>query len=178
MKMYQEAPSLNLGQLETMASQIRAYLGFADCRWLPVPHIIEHVLPEKYGDAYSFRVEDERAMGSNHGYADLPEGELVLRSDVYEGMVAGVGRDRMTAMHEMSHLYVHDHTRLYRRMSTDPPPPWRDPEWQAKALAGAIMMPRHLLTTCKSIRQVTRDFGVSEPAARHRIKQIGGTLPF
>lgn len=177
MQTYQEAPSMNLRQMEKMGGDIRDFLGVTGARWLPIAKIIEHILPEKYGDAYCFRVLTRAEMGDNHGYADLDDGELVLREDVYDGMLANVGRDRMTATHEMCHLYLHDRARLYRRMSPEPPPPWRDPEWQAKCLAGVIMMPAPMIKGCVSIRQIVTEFGVSEPAARHRVRQLGESLP-
>jgi hypothetical protein len=179
MDLFQEATPLSVTDIEALGIKIREILRFTSVRWLPVPHIIEHMLPTIYGEDFSFRVEGLDEMGSNHAYAD-PDGlELVLRSDVYERMVAGLGRDRMTAMHEMSHLILHPRQRLYRRMREEPPPPYRDPEWQAKCLAGATMMPAGLMLGCSTIKQVVDEFGVSADAASYRMKQIvrGATKP-
>jgi hypothetical protein len=178
MRLFQEAAPISTADIETIGIQVREILGLKTVRWLPVPHIIEHMLPTIYGEKFSFRVAELADMGSNHGYADPDNLELVLRSDVYEGMVAGLGRDRMTAIHEMSHLILHGGQRLYRRMGEEPPPPFRDPEWQAKCLAGATMMPTALMSGL-TIHQVVKEFGVSSDAASYRIRQIakGATKP-
>ena len=35
-------------------------------RWLPVPHIIEHLLPTLYGENFVFRVGTFEELGDNH----------------------------------------------------------------------------------------------------------------
>jgi hypothetical protein len=177
MQLYQEAAPINRRELEIVGWQVRELFGCTSDCWLPVPHIIEHMLPELFDGDFVFRVGEHRELGSNHGYADPDGHELVLREDVYEGLVKGRGRDRMTAVHEMSHLFLHPKQRLYRRMGEEPPLPFRDPEWQAKCLAGTTMMPEQLLDGCKTVNEIVDRFGVSEQAARYRLKQTGRTLP-
>jgi hypothetical protein len=177
MQAFQEAAPISRAELEDIGWRVRSLLGYTEDRWLPVPHIIEHTLPQLYGDDFTFRVGEMDELRGNHAYADPDSCELVLREDVYERMVDGQGRDRMTAIHEWAHLILHPERRLYRRMREEPPPPFRDPEWQAKCLAGTIMMPIPLLEGCRSIRQIIEDFGVSEDAARYRLKQLGRSLP-
>lgn len=177
MHAFQEAAPISRAEIEDIGWRVRSLLGYTEDRWLPVAHIIEHTLPGLYGDEYAFRVAEIEEMGGNHGYADPDSCELVLREDVYKRMVDGHGRDRMTALHEWSHLILHPRRRLYRRMRADPPPAFRDPEWQAKCLAGTIMMPVGLLDGCHSIGQIMEDFGVSEDAAGYRLKQLGRRLP-
>jgi len=176
MQLYQEAAPINRRELEVVGWRIRELFGFTTDYWLPVPHMIEHLLPTVFDGDFMFRVGEYSELGSNHGYADPDEHELVLREDVYEGLVRGQGRDRMTAVHEMSHLFLHTKPRLYRRMGKEPPLPFRDPEWQAKCLAGTTMMPERFLAGCGTIGEIVRRFGVSEQAARYRAKQIGRNL--
>lgn len=178
MQLFQEAAPVSRADLEHIASRFRTLLGYSEDRWLPIPHIIEHALPKWYGDSFTFRVAEADEMGSNHGYADPDGQELVLRADVYDRMVEGYGRDRMTGMHETSHLILHTQRRLFRRMREESPPPFRQPEWQAKCLAGAIMMPASMLTGCTTVREVVEEFGVSDVAARYRLKQLGRSLPY
>jgi hypothetical protein len=174
---FQEASPISRAGLEDIGWRIRELLGFTKERWLPVPHIIEHMLPQLYGDDFVFRVEEIADMGENHGFADPNGCELVLRADVYDGLVDGRGRDRMTAIHEMSHLILHRQNRLFRRMREEPPPAFRDPEWQAKCLAGTTMMPIRLLEGSKTVSQIVEEFGVSDIAATYRLRQIGWRLP-
>ncbi len=177
MRLFQEASPISRNELEQVGWRIREILGFTTVRWLPVPQIIEHLLPKMYGEDFSFRVAECVEMGSNHGFADPDERELVLREDVYQRMVEGRGRDRMTAIHEMSHLILHPRRRLFRRMAEEPPPAFRDPEWQAKCLAGTTMMPIQLLNGCATTGEIVREFSVSLEAAEYRLRQLGRTLP-
>jgi hypothetical protein len=177
MQIFQEASPISRAELEDIGWRFRRLLGFTAERWLPVPHIIEHMLPQLFGDTFVFRVGEHSEMGTNHGFADPDSGELVLREDVYDRLIDDCGRDRMTAIHETAHLILHRSKRLYRRMREGPPPPFRDPEWQAKCLAGIIMMPIPLLDECVTIREIVDDFGVSEGAATTRLRQLGRILP-
>jgi hypothetical protein len=176
METFQEASPISRAELEDIGWKVRELLGFTSNKWLPVPHIIEHMLPTLYGDEFTFRVGTHRELGDNHGFWDPNECELVLREDVYDRLVEGHGRDRMTGVHEMSHLILHPKNRLFRRMREERPPPFRDPEWQAKCLAGTIMMPVRMLSDCGSCAEVMRQFGVSEAAAQTRLRQIGRVL--
>jgi hypothetical protein len=174
---FREAAPISRRELEDIGWKVREVLGFTEHRWLPVAHVIEHMLPQIYGEDFAFRVGLMSEMGSNHGYADPDQRELVLREDVYDGLVEGRGRDRMTGVHETSHLILHPGNRLFRTMREERPPAFRDPEWQAKCLAGTIMMPVRMLDRCNSRLQIAREFGVSDDAAATRLKQIGRMLP-
>ena len=110
METFQEASPINRAQLDDIGWRVRELLEFTTHRWLPVPHILEHMLPTLYGEDFAFRVGFFAEIGSNHGFADPDNLELVLREDVYEGLVDGCGRDRMTAIHETSHLILHQKT--------------------------------------------------------------------
>jgi hypothetical protein len=167
------ASAINKAELEVVGGKIRNLLGCCEVKYLPVAQIIEHSLPKLFGDEFVFRVAGTTEMGNNHGFAEPDRKELVLREDVYIRLVQGCGRDRMTAIHEMSHLFLHTGNRLFRRMQDEPPPPWMDPEWQAKCLAGVLMMPAALLTGYATTNAVSRDFGVSTDAAQTRLRQIG-----
>jgi len=168
-----EAAPISTRELEQVAVRVRELLGYTGIRRLPVAQIIEHALPTWFGDDFEFRVGTRAEMGTNHGHADPFRHELVLREDVYEGMITGVGRDRMTAIHEFSHLVLHGHGRLYRRLAPSRPPPFRCPEWQAKCLAGAIMVPASMID-CRTwgAHQIAQEFGISVPAAEYRVNQI------
>jgi IrrE N-terminal-like domain len=177
MQIFQEAAPVSRVDLEDVGVRIRRLLGYTEKKWLPVPHIIEHALPQLFGDDFAFRVAEPEELGADHGYADPDSKELVLRADVYAGMIEGRGRDRMTGMHEVSHLFLHPRSRLFRRMREEPPPVFRQVEWQAKCLAGATMMPAQLLAACSSVREVAKEFGVSMDAADYRLRQIKRWLP-
>ena len=169
---YQEATPVSLADLEAFGWRIREFSGCTEDRWFPVSHFIEPGLQKLIGDNYSFEVHEIEDLGDRHGFA-VPDDKLIaLRLDVYHGVQENRGRDRMTAMHEVAHLFLHTKTTLSRRMSHAPPPPYRDPEWQAKCLAGIILVPARMVPQDFDALRVTREFGISMDAAEIRLKQI------
>jgi len=145
-----------------------------DEAYLPVTELLEHFLPALLGDKFAFTVQSMREMGNRHGYVDPITGELSLRSDVYDGLCEGNGRDRFTACHEMGHYFLHRST-LNRAPAVKQIPIYRDPEWQANAFAAAVLMPRQHFRHDYggSIRAVAAEFGVSLEAAKLRVKKLG-----
>ena len=172
MQQFLEASPVSRAQLEALGLPFRRFVGCETDRYLPVERIIEHSLPTIIGDEYVLDVLDADEMGSRHGYMQVSQRRLALRADVYEGVVEGRGRDRMTAIHEVAHLILHPDRSLSRTMSSVRPPAYRDPEWQAKCLAGAIMMPAPLMLGMTSVRTIGAEFGVSPDAAAYRAKQL------
>lgn len=170
--MYREAPGMTLAQIGASSSRFRELLGL-DEPFLPVIQVLEkmHVV---FGEDASFEVAEAAHMGTNHALADPDAKTIWIREDVYEGLHSHSGRDRMTVMHEMAHLILHPGMAFARRMSLRPPDPWRDPEWQAKAWAGAVMMPHKYGNRILQMRAdiVAREFGVSVAAAETRQKQL------
>lgn len=173
-----EAAPMSRRQLEDLGWAMRKLVGADQDPWFPVAHVIEKSLPALFGEDFAFEIWSRREMGEDqHAFASVDEKLLVLREDVYEGLIAHRGRDRMTAVHELAHLILHPSPRLSRRMTSAPITAFRDPEWQAKCLAGAIMMPAAMMKDAKSLREVTAEFGVSVAAAAYRAnRQLGMSL--
>ena len=167
-----EAPAVSRAQLEAVAQKFRAMTGCAEDPWFPADRIVEHTLTAMLGPNYVLDILPAAQMGGRHGFAVVSEKRLVLRDDVYDGLVAGRGRDRMTAVHEVAHFILHPDRVLSRRMTATPPPAYRCPEWQAKCLAGAIMMPAPMMVGMTSVRAMAAEFGVSPDAAAYRAKQL------
>lgn len=104
---------------------------------------------------------------------------ISIREDVYEGAIAGVGRDRMTITHEISHyiLMVICSVKFSKVSGCFSRKAYCDPEWQAKALAGEIMCPNNLIKNM-SVNEIAVQCGVSKSAAEYnlRIATGGGEL--
>jgi Zn-dependent peptidase ImmA (M78 family) len=88
----------------------------------------------------------------------------MIRPEIYDRAVAGHGRDRMTLAHEVGHLLLHTEVQLARRIGAGPIEAFRDPEWQAKAFAGELMVPRSLYPKGKHPSEVAALLGVSVDA--------------
>lgn len=115
-------------------------------------------------------VEKEQLSPTIHVETDIANRIIRIREDVYNGAVCGKGRDRMTIMHEIAHylLLVERGMKFQRVFTTQSAKKYRDPEWQAKALAEEIMCPSHLIQQL-SPEQVAERCGVSLDAARFNL---------
>jgi hypothetical protein len=105
-----------------------------------------------------------------HGETRPDEKMVLIAQDVYDGAVDGRGRDRMTMAHEFGHALLHGDVRLARRMGNDDVEAFRDPEWQAKAFAGELLVCYRHFKPGMNEADVAVTFGVSEDAARQILK--------
>ena len=107
-----------------------------------------------------------------HAELDVVNRHMKIREDVYEGAARGNGRDRMTIMHEIAHLFliVIFGVKLTRTFASSELPAYKDPEWQAKALAGELMCPAHMIKEMMP-EQIASKCGVSIDAARYQLSK-------
>jgi hypothetical protein len=117
----------------------------------------------------------------------FPDGRVLLSEETYRGAHEGLGRPRFTVPHECYHGMKH--REQIRRALTDVGElvvcrrqnikPFLDPEWQANAFAGALLMPEPMvrLLASKQRRILLPDamadtFGVSQKAAEVRLNVL------
>ncbi len=164
-----EAEPLSRTFIRKLAFYIRQDFNLLQEPYLPVVELIEHWLPEKLPD-FVFDYAHPSILEDTHGYAKPDECYICIREDVYEGACNGVGRDRATVLHELGHIILHTSNRMRYRRSGGPVATYKDPEWQAKAFAGELLVAAHLIEEFNSISEVSRGFGVSEDAARIQLR--------
>src|SRR5579864_1930028 len=111
-------------------------------------------------DNYAFLV-NETLPTDTHACTDIQDRTISTRPEIYDRAVAGHGRDRLTAGHELGHYILHADIRLQRRMSTARLEAFRDPEWQANCRAGELRVSYRYYPTNKSPEEVARLFGAS-----------------
>lgn len=72
----------------------------------------------------------------------------------------------MTMAHELGHLLYHEKQNIsYARFEGEANiPTYRNPEWQADAFGGELLMPHHLIKG-KTVEQVVKECKVSPNAA-------------
>lgn len=171
----QIASPMSLSAIEASAWEFRMKTIGADAPpYLNVVRLLEFGLPAIYGDEAHFQVHTVAEMGSDHALAYPEEKCIYIREDVYERLHGHEPRDRMTVVHEFAHLRLHGRGRLARSMSSARPEAFRDPEWQAKAWAGAMMVPNVLVPDPWRVdeRTLAREFGISLDAAVQRLRQL------
>jgi Zn-dependent peptidase ImmA (M78 family) len=152
--------------------QIRELIGRENTLRFPVVVFLEHIMPLLFPGFYYDIVPEAEIGSKKHGEADVMNRCIRIREDVYYGAVAGNGRDRMTIAHEIAHyiLFVGCEVSFARVFDDTPVPTCQDPEWQAKALAGELMCPAHLVAPL-SPAQIAGGCGVSLKAAKYQLSK-------
>lgn len=166
------ADPLSRNDLRRYALQIRKHMRCEDVPYFPVVKFLE-IFHEIIGDpAFHFVSQEDNEFSSTvHAQYDVEENCICLRESVYNGAIAGNGRDRMTISHELAHalLIKHSGIRLNRCFSHEKIPAYRDPEWQAKCLAGELMIPEHLARNM-SVSEIVDSCCVSYTAAKYQVR--------
>ena len=98
---------------------------------------------------------------------------IKIRGDIYDGACNGNGRDRMTIAHEFAHFIMLCICgfELARTFDGKEPPIYCNPEWQAKCLAGELMIDSSLVKNM-TIYEIRDKCGVSYDAARIQYNKI------
>ncbi|GHU74107.1 hypothetical protein FACS1894188_01370 [Clostridia bacterium] len=166
--------SLSRKQLRSTALYIRKCVGLENELYFPIVAFLELVMPKIYDKFYYEIVPVEEMPANKHAETDVVNHCIRIREDVYNGAVNGNGRDRMTIAHEIAHYILIVVCGVkFARIFGDSPITYQDPEWQAKALAGEILCPAHLIKDM-DIYDVASGCEVSFQAAEYALKNIGG----
>ena len=130
---------------------------------------------EKFKEVSNITVEicEDEELGNNPGRC-TPDFEgnyhIQIKESVYERATNGSGGDRMHIMHEISHpiMCIFGYTPILNREFLNKElKAFESMEWQAKALAGEIMMD-YDKTRGMSVLKLQSYCGVSLDAARYR----------
>lgn len=152
-------------KLREFAEYVRKRLELHDVIYFPIINVLENVLPIIYPE-YSFEVGTMGEMGNLHGITLPDKGIIRIREDVYEGATQGNGRDRFTCAHELGHFLMHDKESVrFARSSGEPKKIYMDPEWQADAFAGELLVPAYKLPKNKKPHEISILCGVTRKAA-------------
>lgn len=159
-------------ELRKLAKVIRKILGIQDVLYFPAVKVLE--ILQEFDENASFEIvtADELQKGE-HAVTDIVNKVIKIREDVYYGACDGNGRDRMTIVHEFAHFIMlcclgFQLTRTFDEVDV---PAYKDPEWQAKCLAGELMMDSDLICHL-SASEIVKKCGVSVPAAKTQMKYL------
>lgn len=143
-----------------------------DRLYFPITEVLE--LVHLFDEEAHFEIVDACELEKNeHAVTDITTKTIKIREDVYDGACSGNGRDRMTIAHEFAHFITLCVCgfRLARSFESADVPPYRDPEWQAKCLAGELMIDSDLVKGMSWI-EVSKECGVSCDAAKFQLSKI------
>jgi len=154
------------------ASQIRRAFKVGKRLKFPVCQFFE-LFPSIFPECTTVICEDSEFDELTHGETDITNKIIKIKESVYNGAISNNGRDRATVLHEMCHylLLVVNSMSLTRKFSNKKIPPYRDPEWQAKALAGELLMPRNLIRDL-SPEEISKKCAVSLESATLQYNMI------
>ncbi len=164
-----EAKPLSKKQIRHFVGGVRGALGISNHVCVDVEQLIDIVLPRAIPQ-FHYDVREPSYMADKHGEADPADMRISLREDVYDGMVAGNGRDRFTVLHEIGHLFLHQSDRivLNRQTSHEKLKAYKDPEWQADFFAGEFLAFHGFVNRFSGPREMALAMGLSERAAQVR----------
>ncbi|WP_437639393.1 ImmA/IrrE family metallo-endopeptidase [Sorangium sp. So ce854] len=172
-------------RIETESAQFLAQFA-PECLARPSPSPVLRFFDRVVPQAYGFRPEVDNLAPGLEGLTDPGARTVTLPPEVYSGLEDDDPRSRFTASHEVGHVVLHGQelarigTRLpnqtsivlARRMEIKA---YNDPEWQADAFAGSLLMPATALMMLEdehgslSVSLLVRVFRVSKSAARYRL---------
>ncbi|WP_421416490.1 ImmA/IrrE family metallo-endopeptidase [Serratia plymuthica] len=135
--------------------------------------VIEFALPQ-FMPEFELLVASEAEMGGTHGLTFPQESRIILREDIYEGAVEGLGRDRMTVAHEIGHLLMHKNIAFARAEPGVQIRAFESSEWQAKCFSGELLVPMHhsRVLESMSVEEIAKECGVSCQAADYQKELI------
>ncbi|MET5576873.1 MULTISPECIES: ImmA/IrrE family metallo-endopeptidase [Klebsiella] len=165
-------PPQNRESIRSLVRTLRTTFGITGLQF-PVMEVIEFALPTLI-PGFEFHAGDMKEMGDTHGLTYPQENVLILREDIYEGALNGVGRDRMTAAHELGHLLMHKNIAFARAAPGVKIRPFESSEWQAKCFSGELLVPAMHANVLRDMtaEKVAEVCGVSLIAARYQLSKM------
>ena len=163
-----ETDAMSRIDIRNYACQLRKAFDVEGKLYFPVCEILE-IFPQICPECTVEICEDTELDECTHATTDITNKVIKIKQSVYDGAVSGNGRDRATVLHEICHylLLVINSMSLTRKFTKKKLPAYKDPEWQAKALAGELMMPQNLIKDF-SVSEIVEKCGVSfESASFH-----------
>ena len=164
------AAPLSRLDIRNMAYFIRKIAGQEKDLFFDIVYFLDVKLP-KIDPKFTLIIEDEKEIGECHGLTYPDRNEIHIRDDVYNRAYNGSGRDRLTMAHELFHLLQHERVNIsYARIPNGIKiQTFRDPEWQATAFGGELLVPWHL-TQGMSAEEIALKCKVSIAAANTQIR--------
>lgn len=159
------ADPLSRKDIRELANTIRKVCGYEKELFFPIVEFVELVLPQ-INSEFTLDICAKNELGECHGLTYPERYTIKIREDVYERATNGVGRDRLTIAHEVFHLLHHRDINIsFARVSSkNNIPRYKDPEWQADAFGGELLMKSDLICDLP-VEEIVTCCGVSYSAA-------------
>lgn len=164
------AEPLGRKDIRRFAEMIRRIEGCNNTLYFDIVHFLENTLP-KIDPSFSFTIKPVSEMGECHGLTYPNRNEIIIREDVYLRACEDEGRDRLTMAHELFHLLQHESSNIsFARMGKNKIELFRNPEWQADAFGGELLVPHHLIAGM-TVDEIADSCKVSKKAAAYQLSK-------
>lgn len=166
------AEPISRKKIRSMANFIREQFDLSNVMCFPVVYFLEFGL-RQFDDDYNYEIAPISEMPNDYGLTFPEENKIIIREDVYDRAIDGVGRDRFTIAHEIGHYILHRPSlialaRNHRKVKV---PAYKNPEWQANTFAGELLAPPNIIRGL-SEREISIQCGVSLEVARIQLKNL------
>lgn len=163
---YKAAP-VSRRDIRSLAALIRQITGTENTLYFPIVHFVECVLPQIV-DGFFLEILPKEAMPNKCGETFPAEKKIQIREDIYELAIKGDGFARFSVAHEVGHLLINDvdSISLCRLEPGEKLKTYEDPEWQADAFGGELLMYYPL------IRSMDEDDIAEQCGVTHRAAHI------
>lgn len=171
-------PPISIAQLRELAGLVRDSSHLTPQETFPVLYFLERSLPQAIL-GFDFVIVDHLSDGNEacaypDGCSENPDGPFIeLTTKVYDRACAGCGRDRLTILHECSHVILHRKVAVHHRSPRGADlKPYENSEWQANQFAAELLMPPQSFSACASLSEFCKKMGVSREAAKIHAKKL------
>lgn len=162
---YRAAP-ISRKQIRDYVAYIRKITGYEETLYFPIVKFMELVLPQLI-DGFCYEICSIDKMPNKCGETFPAANKICIREDIYELALKGDGFARFCIAHEIGHLFCNDinSISLCKLQPGEELKPYEDPEWQADAFGGELLMYYHLIKNL-SEGEIAEKCGVTTRAAR------------
>lgn len=133
--------------IRTIANTIREITNLNNEFYFPVVRFIEEVLVIIDKEFNYVILNDQDMPANTYAQYNASSNEMLIRESVYNGAISDIGRDRFTLAHEIGHYILHSDVVFSRVDNKNQVKTYCDPEWQADAFAGELLIPAHLINS-------------------------------
>lgn len=167
--MFIRCEPLSRERIRQYAFNVRKILSLENKFYFPVIKFLE-IMPEIFPE-FSFEIVDDEELEYNKfAETDIESKTIKIKNSVYQGACSGSGMDRFIIVHEIGHFLMLSLCKLKFARCTAKPKPYEDPEWQADAFAGELLVPHHLIKGTEDPKYIAKICGVSLRAAKIQLK--------
>ena len=169
------ATPMSRADIRNITNSIRKLFGLHKELKFPLIEFVEFVMPKFIDTEFYLEIVPKIEMPNFYAQAIPEEHKIILREDVYIGILNGEPRSCFTLAHEIGHYILHrkENILVLNRYDTglnNIIPNYKKPEWQANTFAGELLVPHGKIINL-TIPQIAIKCGVSLQVAQIQLNE-------